>query len=439
MSIRVKTTDLSEKDINRINCELPIEIIANKYAKNAPSTWVYPYEHTDKHITLPFAFAIKSLSIPRRGRAEFTPMLEPFNGQLYPEQVEVRDEAINWLSRKGSVIVSAYAGFGKTLTAINMACKIRFQTLVVVHNLTLMKQWEDSIILFCPNARIRRVTSKSVYKEADFYIINAQNAEKKGKTFFSNIGLVIVDEVHKILAASLSRCLQYVHPRYLLGLSATPYRPDGLNKLFELYFGTHPKVVRDLYRKHIAYRVNTGFKPKIEKTVTGQLNWNTILESQANDKPRNDLIIKIVTSYPDRTFMILTKRLSQGAYLAYNLHKQGVTISSMMGTNQICDKSARVVIGTVGKIGTGFDHQGLNALILAADVQEYFTQFLGRVFRTRLVEPIVFDLVDKQGVLEKHYSTRKALYLKHGGTVKTFDNLELNQDLDNTDTKLVGV
>jgi superfamily II DNA or RNA helicase len=421
MSIKVKTADLSEKDIKRINSELPIEIIANKYAKNAPSTWIYPFEHTDESITLPFAFAAKVLNITRRGRDEFTAMREPFNGQLYAEQVVVRDEAINWLSRKGSVIVSAYAGFGKTLTAINMACKIRFQTLIVVHNLTLMKQWEDSIIRFCPNARIRRVTSQSIYKEADFYIINAQNAEKKGKTFFSNIGLVIVDEVHKILAATLSRCLQYVHPRYLLGLSATPYRPDGLNKLFELYFGIHPKVVRDLQRKHVAYRVNTGFKPKIEKTVTGQLNWNTILESQANDRARNDLIIKIVTNYPDRTFMILTKRLSQGEYLAYNLHKQGVTISSMMGNNQICDKSARVVIGTIGKIGTGFDHQGLNALILAADVEEYFTQFLGRVFRTRSVEPIVFDLVDKQGVLEKHYSTRKALYLKHGGTVKTFD------------------
>ena len=68
------------------------------------------------------------------------------------------------------------------------------------------------------------------------------------------------------MAESLSRCLQYIYPRYLIGLSATPYRPDGLNDLLTIYFGNY-KIVRKLYCPHSVYRVNTGFTPKVEKTT----------------------------------------------------------------------------------------------------------------------------------------------------------------------------
>lgn len=312
-----------------------------------------------------------------------------------------------------------------TCTAVNLAVAIGFRTLIIVHAVPLMVQWEKAINKFCPTAVVRRVTAKSPFKPGDFYIINAQNAEKKGHEFFADVGLTIVDEAHKIMAATMSRALQYVQPRYLIGLSATPYRPDGLDKLLTLYFGTHPKIYRKLWREHTAYKILTGVQPKLEKTITGKLNWNVVLDSLCQDTARNELIVKIIMSHPTRNFLVLTKRLHQGDYLEQRLTSSGVSVTSLMRDNQEYDVDARVLIGTVGKIGTGFDHPYLDALLLASDVEQYFIQILGRVFRRKDVIPLIFDLVDSHRTLEKHYNTRAATYIEHGGTIVNYAKQKL--------------
>ena len=80
-----------------------------------------------------------------------------------------------------------------------------------------MKQWEESIKKFCPDATIQRLTAKSKKKDCDFYIMNAQNVEKKGVDFWTDIGLVVVDEAHMIMAETLSKSLQFIlHDIYLV-------------------------------------------------------------------------------------------------------------------------------------------------------------------------------------------------------------------------------
>jgi len=306
-----------------------------------------------------------------------------------------------------------------TICAVHMAAGIGFRTLIIVNKIVLMKQWEESILKFCPKAVVHRVTAKSPKKPGDFYIMNAQNVEKKGKDFFSDVGLVIVDEAHMIMAETLSRSLQHVYPRYLIGLTATPYRPDGLNILLQLYFGRH-KIIRKLHRKHIVYKVDTGFIPKVERTLQGRVNWGSILDQQANCVSRNELILDIIESHSDRNFLVLVKRISQGEYLISKLEERGVSVTNLIGSNQEFESSARVLIGTCQKVGTGFDHPKLNTLILAADIQEYFIQYLGRIFRVRDSEPIVFDLVDSNGILRKHFATRQRVYREHGGVIKSW-------------------
>ncbi len=57
--------------------------------------------------------------------------------------------------------------------------------------------------------------------------MNAINVPKKSCEFYSQIGFLIVDEIHCIMAEGLSKCMTRLVPRYVLGLSATPYREDG--------------------------------------------------------------------------------------------------------------------------------------------------------------------------------------------------------------------
>lgn len=307
-----------------------------------------------------------------------------------------------------------------TILSINIAATIRFKTLIIVNKIVLLKQWEESINNFCPNATVQKISPKSEKMDCDFFLINAINVPKMNECFFVDVGCVIVDECHLIMAETLSRSLQYICPRYLIGLSATPYRPDGLDIMLNLYFGD-TKIIRELVRKHIVYVVNTGFTPETELSKTGKINWSVVLDSQANDEQRNNLIVNIIQYFQDRTFLILVKRISQGNYLIEKLREIGENVTSLLGSQQEYDIDARILIGTNSKIGTGFDHSRLDTLLLASDVEEYFIQFLGRIFRRPDVNPIVFDLVDNNPILKRHFSTRRSVYTKMGGIIKNFD------------------
>ena len=37
------------------------------------------------------------------------------------------------------------------------------------------------------------------------------------------------------------------------------------------------------------------------------------------------------------------------------------------------------------------------------------------------VEPLIFDLVDNNGILLRHYKERRSVYLEHGGTITNFN------------------
>jgi superfamily II DNA or RNA helicase len=117
----------------------------------------------------------------------------------------------------------------------------------------------------------------------------------------------------------------------------------------------------------------------------------------------------------------LVKRGEQGKYIVDELVKQGENVTDLIGSNQDFDRDARILVGTCQKVGVGFDHAKLDALLLATDVEEYFVQYLGRVFRTKDTEPIIFDFVDNNSILFKHFNTRRKVYQEHGGTVKNFD------------------
>lgn len=421
MSIRINIDDIDETIFAKIRKDTMI-ILSTPYTKRIEPYDIYRENDGIDYIIVPFYYSQKYHDFKRPKRDIFPSMLTAFTGELRPEQVQVEKEALKLLNSTGCSLISTYTGFGKSIGAIRISCIIKLPTLIVVNKIILMKQWKESISKFCPDAKILLITPKTTNNDItdhDFYIINAINIEKFGRKAFRSIGTVIVDEVHLILAEKLARCMQCLFPRYLIGLSATPYRPDGLDKLFDLYFGPN-KVIRKLHRKHIVYRVDTGFKPVIEKGPNGRINWNSVLESQADNVDRNNLIIKIVKKFHDRIFIIPVKRISQGEYLLNELTAQGESVTSLLGSNQEFNKDARILIGTLSKIGTGFDHARLNTLLLATDVQEYFIQYLGRIFRTQDSECIVFDLLDNSKILMQHYLTRKEVYETHGGIIKKF-------------------
>ena len=432
MSLSTPLENLEDDVRGNVLDELTIRIDPGKYGRYVRSLYAFAITGTQKMITAPFFYAQTRMRLSRPKRKALPSCGEyEFTGTLRDEQQQVKKEAVKALNRRGTIVLSLHCGFGKTVTSIGLARQIGLRTLIIVNKVVLMTQWRDSIMRFCPGARIRLLKPALKLPNDDeifdFYIVNAVNVPKffdteTGRTLLSSIGTVIVDECHLIMAETLVQSLLHLEPRYMIGLSATPYRPDALDQLLDLYFGPE-RIVRKLFRRHIVYKVESGFEPRSDKNSDGILNWGAILDSQARDESRNQLLVDIICNHSDRTFLVLTKRIIQGETLIEMLRNRSVTCTSLLGSQQSFDRDARVLVGTIAKVGTGFDHDKLNALLLASDVEEYFIQYLGRIFRTSEGDPLVFDIVDNHPVLRKHYTTRKATYMEHGGEIRPYRRL----------------
>jgi superfamily II DNA or RNA helicase len=192
-----------------------------------------------------------------------------------------------------------------------------------------------------------------------------------------------------------------------------------MNILLKLYF-TENKIIQKLYHPHTVYKIETGFTPEVEYDRNGTLIWNKIIESQSENKERNALILRLIEKYPQKTFLILTKRVQQANYLFEELQKKGEMVDTFMESKTDFNKSARILIATTSKGGVGFDHDKLDALILACDLEDYFIQYLGRVFRRQDIKPIIFDLVDNHPSLKRHFSTRRSVYVEAGGQIEKY-------------------
>ena len=311
-----------------------------------------------------------------------------------------------------------------TITTLAISSIIKLKTLILVNKIVLVDQWIETIQkVFGTHARIQQIKTKGkINPGCQFYIMNAINVAKRDPTEYEKLGIgfVIVDECHLIMTKIFSRALGYLCPRYLIGLSATPYRPDGFDSMLELYFGLR-KVVRKLFKPHQVYFWETNIKIVAEKDAKGQLLWNTVIDAQTNHEERNKNIVNICQRHPDRNILILSKRIHQIDTLYNGLKELNEHVTLLKDNETSFDKDARILIATFQKVGTGFSHDKLDMLILATDAEEYFMQYLGRVFRRPDVQPIIMDIVDDNPILRRHFLTRRNVYQECGGKIYPYN------------------
>jgi superfamily II DNA or RNA helicase len=442
MSIIVSPKDISQELEEKIINEVFVKKIEggnsfafNKFKKSSEKI-IQPFRLSEdkQKAYIPLDWGLKNINgIKRPSRQELTSINVSFNTTLRNAQKEIKDDCIASLNKNGSILIALYPGCGKTALSIYLASKIGLKTLIICHRLVLIEQWIKAIERFIDNANVGFVKpSLSVKKmeqakNSDFLIVNAQNIKTLGEDFFKDIGLVIVDEIHCILAESLSESLGYLSPRYLIGLSATPHRPDGLDKLLDFYFGEGNKITRELYHPHIAYKIDTG----IEYEEDTKTEWNAMISSQCLHEGRNNLIVRIVLHFKDRHFLVLCKRVEQAKYITKMLEEEKENVSLMVEDTNDFDEKSRIIVASTQKCGVGFSHDILDSLVIASDLEEYFIQYLARVMRTEHVKPYIFDLVDNNKSLKRHFSERKKVYEKAGGVIKNF-----NKEFPNLMTEL---
>ena len=155
---------------------------------------------------------------------------------LRDDQVKAVESIISTLKEYNTCILQAMPSFGKSFILPFIINKIQQPTLILVDRTDLVIQMQNE---FSVNAHIHlqqvKEFSNALIEISTFqWLLN--NIDKIDKNKY---GLIIIDEAHVIGALAFTNILSAFNAKYRLGLTATPTRSDGNQKLLNDSLGTH--------------------------------------------------------------------------------------------------------------------------------------------------------------------------------------------------------
>ncbi|EPS4824836.1 TOTE conflict system archaeo-eukaryotic primase domain-containing protein, partial [Escherichia coli] len=202
-------------------------------------------ENYPQHIALPRGCLDSALSFLRYNniaaelidkRFAGTECNAVFTGNLRAEQ----EEAVSALLRYDTGVLCAPTAFGKTVTAAAVIARRKVNTLILVHRTELLKQWQERLAVFLQVGDSIGIIGGGKHKPCgniDIAVVQSISRHGEVEPLVRNYGQIIVDECHHIGAVSFSAILKETNARYLLGLTATSIRRDGLHPIIFMYCG----------------------------------------------------------------------------------------------------------------------------------------------------------------------------------------------------------
>jgi hypothetical protein len=396
-----------------------------------------------------------------------------FLGDIRYQQMEAVTAIRKGLDKFGGGILTVPCGYGKTVLAINEICYRKKKTLVVVHKSFLAKQWQKRLEKFS-TAKVGVIQGKKVVVEGKDVVIAMVQSLSKSKydeSIFDEFGMVIIDECHHMAAPVFCRALSRISTKYMLGLSATPKRDDGLSKVFHWWMGPtlfykapakNPKVKVHRYQytcKHENFRQYTAWArgnlriPDHVKTLSAMI---AITD-------RNDFIVERMMQrlvHPGAKILVLSARRDHLTSLKHSLKKQWDDEQKSLqraadkfrksGHIELADtieknlrklvtayyvggmkekelddaEKADVIFGTYQMAEEGLDIESLNTVILGT-TKPKILQSVGRILRVMEyahgIQPLVIDMADKIGMCTKQAALRSREYEMCNYGVQDFD------------------
>ncbi|MGV0385123.1 TOTE conflict system archaeo-eukaryotic primase domain-containing protein [Corynebacterium tuberculostearicum] len=369
-------------------------------------------------------------TVTRRGH---TPKPRRIDASFAGELRHYQHSAVKQMLKHKSGMLIAPPGTGKTVMACAIIAQRSVPTAVIVPSRELATQWLQAFKQFLPEVQVGQYSGTKKKLSGEIDIVTAQSISRNdSKTdFLSNYGHIIVDECHRVGAAGLTNVLAHLNVRFMLGMTATPYRSDGLDKLLPLICGPIRHTVEFECPGRRDYVVhNTEFTYD-----SPNLFWPDLDTALATDEHRNRLIADVITqeAQDDHTVLVLVKRREHLAALNALLTDAPFPVLQLHGGQKASERQAVreqlaatphfVLLAMSQVAGEGIDLPALDTLVLAAPVsfRGVVIQQIGRVTRDtddkESISATVHDFLDANvPALAAAFRKRSSTIAKQGFT-----------------------
>ena len=244
---------------------------------------------------------------------------------------------------------------------------------------------------------------------------------------------VIVSNCHHISSEVFSRALPKVSFKYTLGLTATPNRADGLQKVFEWFLGPIVYKGKKNFKHNVFIKIfnindtNDSYC-KLETGYDGKPVTARMTNNVANYLPRTNVIISIiqqVMAEPERKMILLSDRRNHLKLFYEKLTELGYDVGYYVGGMKQKDldisETKSIILGTFSMSSEALDIPELNTLFMTTP-KSNIEQSVGRILRKiHNVRPLIIDIKDDFIPFKNQANKRLAFYKKC-----KYENYEIN-------------
>ena len=332
-----------------------------------------------------------------------------FKFELRESQSEVVDNLTD------SCLINANPSYGKTFTAIAIACKLKQKTLVVVHTSNLRKQWVEEVRKTL-GIEPGEIGGGKNDNSGPIVIATMQTLKNRIPEVIGTYGTVIVDECHHIVANVFKTIVDATRARYKIGLSATLWRKDGKHVMFHDYTGAGlftPKDENKVESEIII--VNSGITFSTDASKPWQVRVNELMQ----DPDYMNLVVNLSKAQAARGHKVLTV----GNRTEF-LENCGSYVDDFQvitgGTSQaVVDLDTyNGIFGTGSIFSEGVNHPSLSSLIMAYPINNraLLKQLIGRIERIHegKMQPEAIDISLEGRTAKMQLSQRLNFYTEEG-------------------------
>jgi superfamily II DNA or RNA helicase len=310
-------------------------------------------------------------------------------------------KAVRVLEDHDTGILHAPTAFGKTVTAIGIITKRQVNTLILTHSRQLLDQWKERLETFIEGTSVGVIGGGKKKPTGQIDVSTYQSLINKNDNTVSNLirgyGQVIIDECHHISAPRYEMLLNEVSARYVVGLTATPDRQDGHQKIMFMVAGPVRHKVRAEASSKFVQRVIVRERHEVPPTDLSKGGERPHVASVyrwlAESSPRNQAIVKdvVLCVQNQSNCLLLTERREHAETLATLLEAEAVSSVVLRGGMRARERrmtegqlqEAQVIVATGKYAGEGFDLPRLDTLFLGLPIawKGTLAQYAGRVHR----------------------------------------------------------